>query len=358
MEVHNKDSGSAGCASSVRGVGRNTDRGREVRHAVARWSALLFLVCHVALAGSGKIGVVGSDTVDFGKYPASEKKVARYTLKNTGDDLLTIIKVRKTCGCAKAEASRKELNPGETSIVEVTILANSIFNAYNKKTYIESSDPRKRFLSLTVKGNAIPLVDILPKSHVNAGRLSLNETWKHSFDLKARFEGVRLGEPVIESTYPVTTQFVPVPGSNAHYRLDAELLPATKPGPWTCKIRVPVLSPANQKAPEITIAGKIGSELLAIPSVIRLQKSPEPVARRFRLKLLSPGADRLDPKLIEWPEFGGVAFWAEPAAASESLWIALQISPDFVAQSLKAGEKKLSVGYPSAVPAKLTIRVK
>ena len=60
---------------------------------------ILLASASIALA-SGKIAVVNHDAIDFGKYPAREKKVATYTVRNVGKDTLKILKVRKTCGCA------------------------------------------------------------------------------------------------------------------------------------------------------------------------------------------------------------------------------------------------------------------
>jgi hypothetical protein len=49
-----------------------------------------------------KIEVSNSAKIDFGRYPANEKKEAVFILKNAGDGLLNIKKIRKTCGCSEA----------------------------------------------------------------------------------------------------------------------------------------------------------------------------------------------------------------------------------------------------------------
>lgn len=122
---------------------------------------ILLVSATFSLAG-GKIAVIGKDTIDFGKYPAREKKVATYTVRNVGDDTLKILKVRKTCGCTSATAPKSELKPDEETQVEVVILPNAIFGLFSKNTFVESTDTDNRFLKLNTAGNAIPLVKVTP----------------------------------------------------------------------------------------------------------------------------------------------------------------------------------------------------
>ena len=96
------------------------------------------------------IAVVAADTVDFGRYPAREKRVAAYTIKNAGDEPLKIISVRKNCGCASASCDKMLLAPEATGTVEVVILPNSILGLYRKNTFVESSDPKNQLLSYPV----------------------------------------------------------------------------------------------------------------------------------------------------------------------------------------------------------------
>jgi len=155
---------------------------------------VLLVTAGMALAG-GKIAVVGKDTVDFGKYPAREKKIATYTIRNVGADTLKILRVRKTCGCASATASKSELKPKEEAEVEIIILPNTIFGLFSKNTFIESSDTANRFLKLNTAGNAIPLVEVTPAMSFNAGRIKENTEWKTELSLTATEPGVTLGEP-------------------------------------------------------------------------------------------------------------------------------------------------------------------
>ena len=78
-------------------------------------------------AGGGAEGGGGGDgKVDFGRYPARERKEASCRIRNSGDELLKILKVRSTCGaCAEISCEPKELSPGDTAAFRAVILGNS-----------------------------------------------------------------------------------------------------------------------------------------------------------------------------------------------------------------------------------------
>ena len=206
---------------------------------------VLFLYLFLAIISyaedTGRIEVVGSDTIDFGKYPAWERKVATYTIRNSGEGTLKILKIRKTCGCASANIDKNELKPKETAVLEVVILPYSIFNLYSKNTFVESTDPNNRFLQLNVAGNAIPLVEITPKAEFYAGRIKTGQSWSQSFNLEPTEPGVILGKPDIKSNYPVEAQLNKADKSG-QYSLSVNLIPTSNSGDLKCLINIPIVT--------------------------------------------------------------------------------------------------------------------
>ena len=303
--------------------------------------SLAMLVTFPCLAGNdgGRIEVVGPDTIDFGKYPAMERKAARYTIRNSGDGLLRIVQVRKTCGCASATCDKQELKPKEEAVVEVVVLPNSIFGLFSKNTFVESTDPNNRFLRLTVAGNAIPLVEIKPQASVYAGRIPTNKPWMQSFELKATRAGVRLGELKTESNYPVEVATnVLGDGPECRYQLDVKLLPTAESGDLRCIVSIPVLEPTNHPPVKVSVSGTIGAELCAVPGIFNLPVSDRPIARTFALRVLGQRTRVLDPASLKLPKQEGVSFKMEQDKDGHALLVTATFAPEFTKQ-LYADEK-------------------
>jgi hypothetical protein len=307
---------------------------------------------------TGKIEAVGPASIDFGKYPAAEKKVATYKIRNAGNDVLRIINVRKTCGCASATCNKKELKPKEEAEVEVVILPDSIFGLYSKNTFVESSDPNNRFLCLTVGGNAIPLVEIKPQNEVNAGRILTNKTWTQSFELTGNDPALKLGIPLVESNYKVKTVFTNTAQVPVKYRLDATLLPADKSGDITCSVKIPVLFPTNRLPIKICISGRIGLELSAIPGIVYLPVSDQETARNISLRLLGQRTRVLDPKTLKLPEHKDIKFEVKQDTDGKGLIVTAKFSPDFTKQLFADEKIPLLFEIPGASSAQVVCKTR
>ena len=164
-------------------------------------AALISLVMSATAvrAGTAQAVTVGPTTVDFGRYKAAERKVATYRIRNAGQGILRIVRIRKGCGCATAESNRDVIRHGEEAEIKVVILANSIVGQYSKNTYVETSDPNNRYVRLVVSGNAVPLVQVKPEARVSAGRIPESQQWTQVFQLVPTEEGVRLARIIHEA---------------------------------------------------------------------------------------------------------------------------------------------------------------
>ncbi len=205
------------------------------------------------IAGQATIAIKQSSKVDFGKYPANLKKEAFYAITNAGDDVLKIIKIRKTCGCSEAKVDKTELKPGETAKLKAVIKADSIYGPFSKNIYIESNDPKQRFLSITLSGHAVPIAKIKPKNKIYAGSLKVGQKWTQAFLVEPTQNNVEFDQPVVKG-FPAHVTLTKQP--NGKLRLVAEVLPQ-KTGALKCKISLPIKSPLNWKPLEIIIAGSV-----------------------------------------------------------------------------------------------------
>lgn len=320
---------------------------------------LCFVMASASIAESGKIEVVGPAAVDFGKHPAWEKKVARYKIKNAGDIDLKIIKVRKTCGCASATASKNVLKPGETGVVEVVILPNSIFKLYSKNTFVESSDPNNRLLKLNVAGNAVPLVEVSPKSDVYAGRIKSRMPWSQTFVLKGASDLV-LGEPKTECNYDMNVSINKV--SDGEYHLSANMKPSEKSGDMKCAITVPVKKPLlddkKHDPVKLSIAGRVGYELSVVPGTARMSLSDHTATKRFSFRVLGQRSRILKPAELKLPERDDVEFEVTQDRGGRYLRVKATFSPEFSKMLYTEEAVPLEFSVPGAASANIVCKIR
>lgn len=246
--------------------------------------AFVFAGCVESAVGQARIEPVGSDSVNLGRYNAWEKRTAVYAIRNAGDEPLVIGNIRKTCGCATARIDKTLLNPGETGRVDVVILPNSISGRYSKNVFVESNDPGKRFLMLSVSGDAVPLVDSEPGLSVNEGRMSLAEPWSRVFTLRPSLESTKLGEPLVESSWPVDSEMALDDELNT-YRLKLSMKAGGESGDFNCRVKVPVVFPEGLPPIEVTVSGQRGYMLQVVPGIVFLPVSDGPVERSLSLSI-------------------------------------------------------------------------
>lgn len=100
---------------------------------------------------------------DFGTKMNTEKVEHEFVVKNIGNALLKIDKVKTTCGCTVAQPEKKELNPGETTNIKATLNLTGRDGPQTKNITVESNDPENPILTLTLKGVAVSPIKIEPR---------------------------------------------------------------------------------------------------------------------------------------------------------------------------------------------------
>lgn len=125
---------------------------------------------------AGKPRIEAVDPVyDFGEKPNIEKVEHEFTIKNTGDGVLNITRVSTSCGCTVAQPEKKELQPGESTVVKATLNLAGRNGPITKTVTIFSNDPENPQLTLEFKGVAKSLIAIEPDRLVQFGEFPSDE---------------------------------------------------------------------------------------------------------------------------------------------------------------------------------------
>ena len=170
---------------------------------------------------------------------------------------------------------------------------------------------------------------------------------------------IKLGPAKPDSNYPVEIRMESSDGaaSNRHM-LDIALLSAAESGDFKCTVSIPVLMPTNHPPIAISVSGRIGVELCAVPGILYIPLSDTPVQRRFTLKLLGQRSRVQAPESLRLPKQAGADFKAVQAADGRSLDVTAAFSPDFTRQLLAKEKIMLVFRIQGASAAQVVCRFK
>ena len=107
---------------------------------------------------------------DFGTVTQGEKVDHLFTVRNRGDQPLTINQIRSSCGCTAATLSAKTISPGKSGEVKVTFDSANFAGQVTKTIYLESNDPRTPSALLTMQGKILEIIAATPRT-LNLGAL-------------------------------------------------------------------------------------------------------------------------------------------------------------------------------------------
>ena len=117
------------------------------------------LVAALALAAGGalradeaKAPKISADpeAFDFGNAVQGKTLRKDFTLRNYGDAELVIENVSTTCGCTAALASDKQVKPGGSTLLRVTLETRRYSGKVERQVLVRSNDPKTPLLTVKV----------------------------------------------------------------------------------------------------------------------------------------------------------------------------------------------------------------
>jgi len=107
---------------------------------------------------------------DFGTVTQGEKVDHLFSVKNRGDEPLTINQIRSSCGCTAATLSATTISPGKSGDVKVTFDSTNFAGQVTKTVQLDSNDPRNPSTMLTMQGKVSEIIAANPRT-LNLGSL-------------------------------------------------------------------------------------------------------------------------------------------------------------------------------------------
>ena len=100
---------------------------------------------------------------DFGKIAPGTNNLCEFKFTNTGNGILRITEVGKTCGCTPFELAKTQYAPGESGTLKVKYYSDQQSGEATKQLYVYSNDEARPKVALTIKASIIAKVDYGPK---------------------------------------------------------------------------------------------------------------------------------------------------------------------------------------------------
>jgi tetratricopeptide (TPR) repeat protein len=102
---------------------------------------------------SGPVITFQEESWDFGKIDSEEIPSHIFILKNTGDELLIIERIKVACeSCVDVRLSNKDILPKESAELIITVNSLDMMGQFSKRIYVKSNDPNHSQVVITVSG--------------------------------------------------------------------------------------------------------------------------------------------------------------------------------------------------------------
>jgi hypothetical protein len=172
------------------------------KHMTTLALAALIMTAGVAIAQneSGPVLMVPSKIIDAGTVSQGIVVDAVFELVNEGNATLTVKAVRPTCGCTVADFDR-EIAPGATGTVKAKLDTKDFAGPISKSILVMTDDPQTPTVTLVIKADVRPFVEILPRPLIRFNAVS-HEPMSQTFIVAGADPEQSLKVNKIESSVP------------------------------------------------------------------------------------------------------------------------------------------------------------
>ena len=103
-------------------------------------------------------------THNFGDVGPGTNHLCEFRFTNTGDGVLKIGEVSKTCGCTPFLLDKTEYAPGESGTLKVRYYAEPEYGSTTKQLFVHSNDRQNPKITLAIKARLVAKVNYEPKT--------------------------------------------------------------------------------------------------------------------------------------------------------------------------------------------------
>lgn len=241
-------------------------------------AAILCLVAaSLAAQGSGDVGpklVVEEKILDKGTVAKGDVVEANFKLVNQGSETLLVKAVRPTCGCTVADYDR-EIPAGGEGFVKAKLDTADFSGAVSKSILIMTNDPQDPTVTVVIKANVKPYVEVLPRPLMRFNAVKSEEMVQNvtvvSGDEESEFDvtGVESSVPYLETSVRRLGEDERMRNRSAtQYEISLSLTDDAPVGPVNAQLTVHTNHPKAANVP-IKVYGVIRALLHVTPPQIQ-----------------------------------------------------------------------------------------
>lgn len=138
---------------------------------------------------------------DFGKHDSFSKVEHTFRLRNAADSPVTIDRVLTTCGCTAAKLDQKTLAPGESVSLNAEASLRGRKGPFEKHVYVLAKGDTQNKLRLTIKGEVVERVRIVPPT-VNLTHAAMDTPTESTVTIESLEESAKFNVTDISTESP------------------------------------------------------------------------------------------------------------------------------------------------------------
>lgn len=136
--------------------------------------ALMMVAFTISMYAQPQIEIIGGDEYNWGSVKPSDSPLkAKVKIKNVGNQLLKVDKVKPSCGCTTAPLDKDQLKPGETATIDIKFNISSRPGHTSKTIRIHSNDPKNPTKILRLKAEVFVPIVVQPSSNLRINNLKV-----------------------------------------------------------------------------------------------------------------------------------------------------------------------------------------
>jgi uncharacterized protein DUF1573 len=238
----------------------------------ARFVAFASLVCVGFLAATPvcAAGLFDETSKDFGSVPHGTVLTHQFQLTNHQAQQVHIASLRTSCGCATATLGRDELNPGQSTVLQVVIDTRK-YSGYRQFTiHVLCDRPVLEEVRLTVTATSRDDITLTP-GQLEFGRVKRGSAAKATTTIQYHGTGNwQVTGVENENAYlKPELQQLGGEGSLPTYQLTVALRPDIPAGAWHADLWLKTTDPATPRI-RVPLVVEVESALTATPSEVQL----------------------------------------------------------------------------------------
>lgn len=205
---------------------------------------------------------------DFGEIPQGSNVTYTFTFNNDGEGTLEIGKLKTSCGCTAALASRDKLEPGDKGEVKVTFTSGKFKGNITKTVTVPSNDPKNPEVALHIKAVVKVDIEITPNS-LNFGDMPRGSSATKVLTL-TKLDGTKIKIVKIESkSENITASIENETEEKSSYNVNVTLSTGQLPRVFAEKLKIYTDS-TIQPVLEVFIRARVTGDVVVTPQSIFL----------------------------------------------------------------------------------------